>query len=42
MPSQRTDKEDFHIQNESDYTLGLAHGMILTGIISELKNHNKR
>ena len=42
MPSLRIDKVDFHIQNESDYTFGLAHGMILTGFISEFKNHNKR
>ena len=37
-----TDKADFHIQNESDYIFGLTHGMILTGIISEFKNHNER
>ena len=32
MPSLRTDKADFHIQNESDYAMGLVHGMILTEI----------
>ena len=32
MPSLRTDKADFHIQNESDYAMGLVHGMILTWI----------
>jgi hypothetical protein len=42
MPSLRSDKADFHIQNESDYAIGLAHGMILTGFISEFKDHNKR
>ena len=42
MPSLRTDKADFHIQNESDYAMGLVHGMILTGFISEFKDHNKR
>jgi hypothetical protein len=42
MPSLRTDKSDFHIQNESDYAIGLAHGMILTEFISEFKDHNKR
>ena len=42
MPSLRTDKADFHIQNESDYALGLVHGMVLTGFISEFKDHNKR
>jgi hypothetical protein len=42
MSSIRTDKADFHIQNELDYALGLAHGMILTGFMSEFKDHNKR
>jgi hypothetical protein len=28
----RTDKADFSIQNESDYALGLTHGLILTGL----------
>jgi hypothetical protein len=42
MPSLRKDKADFHIQNESDYAIGLAHGMILSGFISEFKDHNKR
>jgi hypothetical protein len=42
MSSIRTDKADFHIQNESDYVLGLAHGMILTGFMSDFKDHNKR
>jgi hypothetical protein len=42
MSSIRIDKADFHIQNESDYVLGLAHGMILTGFISDFKDHNKR
>ena len=42
MTPLRTDKADFHIQNESDYAMGLAHGMILTGFISEFKDHNKR
>jgi hypothetical protein len=42
MSSIQTDKADFHIQNDSDYALGLAHGMILTGFMSELKNQYKR
>jgi hypothetical protein len=42
MSSIRIDKADFHIQNESDYVLGLAHGMILTGFISDFKTHYKR
>jgi hypothetical protein len=35
MSSLRTDKADFDIQNESDYAIGLAHGMILTGFMSD-------
>jgi hypothetical protein len=42
MSSIRIDKADFHIQNESDYAMGLAHGMILTGFISEFKTHYNR
>jgi hypothetical protein len=42
MSSIRIDKADFDIQNESDYALGLAHGMILTGFMSDFKDHNKR
>jgi hypothetical protein len=42
MSSIRIDKANFHIQNESDYAIGLAHGMILTGFISDFKIHNKR
>jgi hypothetical protein len=42
MSSIRTDKADFQIVNESDYALGLAHGMILTGFMSDFKDHNKR
>jgi hypothetical protein len=42
MSSLRIDKAYFHIQNEPDYALGLAHGMILTGFMSEFKDHNKR
>jgi hypothetical protein len=42
MSSIRIDKADFHIQNESDYTLGLAHGMILTGFMSDFKDQYKR
>jgi hypothetical protein len=34
MSSLQIGKADFHIQNESDYAIGLAHGMILTGFIS--------
>jgi hypothetical protein len=42
MSSIRIGKADFHIQNEPDYALGLAHGMILTGFISDFKTHYKR
>jgi len=42
MSSIRIEKADFHIQNESDYTLGLAHGMILTGFMSNFKDRYKR
>jgi hypothetical protein len=42
MSSIRTDKADFHIQNELDYALGLTHGMILTSFMSEFKDHNMR
>jgi hypothetical protein len=42
MSSLKTGKADFHIQNELDYALGLAHGMILTGFMSDFKDHNKR
>jgi hypothetical protein len=42
MSSIRIDKADFHIQNELDYALGLAHGMILTGFMSDFKDQNKR
>ena len=42
MSSIRIDKADFHIQNESDYAMGLAHGMILTGFISDFKTCYRR
>jgi hypothetical protein len=42
MSSLLTDKTDLHIHNEPDYALGLAHGMILTGFISDFKDHEKR
>jgi hypothetical protein len=42
MSSIRIDKADFHVQNESDYAMGLAHGMILTGFISDFKTHYNR
>jgi hypothetical protein len=42
MSSLRTGKADFHIQNESDYAMGLAHGVILTGFVSDFNTHNKR
>ena len=42
MSSIRIDKADFRIQNESDYAIGLAHGMILTGYISDFKTHYQR
>jgi hypothetical protein len=42
MSSIRVDKAEFHIQNESDYAIGLAHRMILTGFLSDFKTHNDR
>ena len=42
MSSLQTDKADFHIQNESDMQQELAHGMILTGFMSDFIDHNKR
>ena len=42
MSSIRIDKADFRIQNESDYAIGLAHGMILTGFMSDFKDQYKR
>ena len=42
MSSIRVDKAEFHIQSESDYAIGLAHGMILTGFLSDFKTHNNR
>jgi hypothetical protein len=42
MSSIRIDKADFHIQNELDYALGLAHGMIVTGFVSDFNTQNKR
>ena len=37
MSSIRVDKSEFHIQSESDYAIGLAHGMTLTGFYPILK-----
>jgi hypothetical protein len=42
MSSIIVEKAEFHIQNESDYVIGLAHGMILTGFLSDFKTHNNR
>ena len=42
MSSLRIGKADFHIQNESDYAMGIAHGMILTGFVSDFNTHHKR
>jgi hypothetical protein len=42
MSSLRTDNANLHIQNEPDYAMGLAYGMILTGFISDFKDHEKR
>jgi hypothetical protein len=42
ISSIRIDKAAFHIQNELDYALGLAHGMILTGFMSDFKDQYKR
>jgi hypothetical protein len=38
MSSIRVDKAEFHIQSESDYAIGLAHGMILTDFYQILKH----
>jgi hypothetical protein len=37
MSSLQIDKTNFHIKNELDYELVLAHGMIVTGFISDLR-----
>jgi hypothetical protein len=42
MSSIRVNKAEFHIQSESDYANGLAHGMILNGFLSDFKTHNNR
>jgi len=42
MSSIRIEEAEFHIQSESDYAIGLAHGMILTGFLSDFKTHNNR
>jgi hypothetical protein len=42
MSSIRVDKAEFHIQSESDYAIGLAHGMILTSFLCGSKTHNNR
>jgi hypothetical protein len=34
LSSLRAGKEDFHIQNEPDYILGLVHGMVISGFLS--------
>ena len=34
LSSLRAGKEDFHIQNESDYILGLVLGMVISGFLS--------
>src|SRR5215204_3321836 len=40
--SLRMGKVDFQIQNESDYAIGLAHGIIITGFVSHFNTYNKR
>jgi hypothetical protein len=42
ISSIRVDKAEFHIQSETDYAIGLAHGMILTDFLSDFKTHNNR
>ena len=42
MSSIRVDKAEFHIQRESDYAIGLAHGMILTGFLSDFKTQKQQ
>ena len=42
MSSLRMGKADFQIQNESDYAIGLAHGIIITGFVSYFNTYNKR
>jgi hypothetical protein len=34
LPSLRAGKEDFHIKNETDYIIGLVHGMVISGFLS--------
>jgi hypothetical protein len=42
LSSLRAGKEDFHIQNESDYILGLVHGMVISGFLSSFFVLNMR
>ena len=42
MASIREDKADFHVKNESDYAIGLAHGVIISGFVSDFSILNKR
>jgi hypothetical protein len=38
----RIGKAHFQIKNESDYALGLAHGMIIAGFVSDFNAYNNR
>ena len=42
MSPIRVDKAEFHIRSESDYAIGLAYEMILTGFLSDFKTQNNR
>jgi hypothetical protein len=42
LSSLRAGKEDFQIQNESDYRLGLVHGMVISGFLSSFFTLNMR
>lgn len=42
LSSLRAGKEDFHIKNESDYILGLVHGMVMSGFLSSFFTLNMR
>jgi hypothetical protein len=33
LPSLREGKRDFHVENDTDYALGLAHGMITSSFL---------
>ncbi|MFZ0203548.1 MAG: hypothetical protein WAL46_07630 [Nitrososphaeraceae archaeon] len=38
----RANKSAWHIQNETDYVIGVAHGRIMTAFLSDFVYHYKR